>query len=66
VHSGGGADERVTVKYPSTQMGADSDIGVVTLLVENRNPSLVGEQKPNASDATEVVVPTDPRRKGRS
>jgi hypothetical protein len=66
VLSGGGADERITVKYPSTKMVAGSDIGVGTLLVENCNPSLVGAQKPDAGEATEVVVPTDPRRKGRS
>jgi hypothetical protein len=42
-------------------MGADSDIGVGTLLVEKRNPSLVGVHKPDASKATEGVVPTDSR-----
>jgi hypothetical protein len=37
-------------------MGADSDIGGGTLLVEKRNSSPV---EPDASEATEVVVPTD-------
>jgi hypothetical protein len=41
VLSSGGADVRVTVKKTSTKMGADSDLGVGTLLVEKRNPSLV-------------------------
>jgi hypothetical protein len=44
-------------------MGADSDIGFGTLLVEKRNPSLVRVQKPDASETTKVVVPTDPRRR---
>jgi hypothetical protein len=29
---------------PSTKVGADSNIGVGTLLVEERNPSIVGVQ----------------------
>jgi hypothetical protein len=44
-------------------MGADSDISVGTLLVGKRNPSLVGVQKPDASETTKVVVLTDPRRR---
>jgi hypothetical protein len=41
----------------------DSDIGVGTLIVEKRNQSLVGVQKPDASETTKVAVPTDPRRR---
>jgi hypothetical protein len=44
-------------------MGADSDIGVGTLVVEKLNPSLAGVQKPDDSKAKEVVVPTDPKRR---
>lgn len=39
---GGGADERITVEY--TEVGAGSNIGVGTLLVEGRNPSLARVQ----------------------
>jgi hypothetical protein len=44
-------------------MGADSNIGIGTLLMEKRNPSLVGVQKPDASETTEVVVAAHPRRR---
>jgi hypothetical protein len=62
VLSSSGADERVTVKLPSTKM-ADSDIGVGTLLVEKRNPSLVGVQKPDARETAKAMVPTYPRQR---
>ena len=41
-------------------MGADSDIGVGTPLAEER---LVGVHKPDASETTELVLATDPRRR---
>jgi hypothetical protein len=44
-------------------MGANSYIGVVALLVVERNPSLGGVQWPDPSKTTEVVVATDPRRR---
>jgi hypothetical protein len=62
VLSDGGADEMITVKQPSTKMGTDSDIGSGTLLLEERNPSPVGVQKPGASQTTELVVGIYPRR----
>jgi hypothetical protein len=49
VPSRNGADERVTVKKSSTKVGGNINIGVGTLLVEERNPSLVGVQEPDAS-----------------
>jgi hypothetical protein len=44
-------------------MGADSNIGIGTLLMEKRDLSLVGIQKPDANETTEVVVATYPRRR---
>jgi hypothetical protein len=46
VLSGDGADERITVKQSSSKVGANGNIGFGTLLVEERNPSLVGLQSP--------------------
>jgi hypothetical protein len=43
-------------------VGANSNLGFGTLLVEEYNPSFVGVQEPDASETTEVVVATDPRR----
>jgi hypothetical protein len=44
VLSASGTDERITDKQSSTKVGADNDIGVGTLLLEERNSSLVGVQ----------------------
>jgi hypothetical protein len=61
VLSGGGVDEGIT------NVGANGTIGVGTPLVAERNLNLVGIQKPDASETTELVVATDPRpRNGRS
>jgi hypothetical protein len=43
------------------KMGTDSGISAGTLLVEERNPGLVGVQKPDASETTQLVVATYPR-----
>jgi hypothetical protein len=49
VLSGSGADERIIIKYSSTKVGTNIIIFVGMLLVEERNPSLVRVQRPDAS-----------------
>jgi hypothetical protein len=44
VLNSGRMDVRITVQKSSVQVGADSDIGVGTLLVEELKPILVGVQ----------------------
>jgi hypothetical protein len=45
------------------KVGVNGGIGVASLLVEERHPSLSGVQEPDASETTELVVATDSRRR---
>jgi hypothetical protein len=47
----------------STKVGANSNIGTCTLLVEERNLNLIGVKEADASESTEFGVATDPKRR---